>query len=481
MVIGPDYAILHVNPAFLARLELPSSQVLGLPCYRVFHQAETPCHERGEPCPMRLALETGRPASVVRRQTSPKGYRYYIEIEALPLMDATGTLVSVLYLVRELGRAERYQRIVDTMEIGIAVVSHSGRLVEVNPALCRMLGYTREEMANRNVAEFITADLALSFRETPESGAPPLETNVPRKDGSLIPTELRVSQLPLGPVTLYVAFVQDVSLRTEREETIARQAQALAQSEAQYRAMFDGSSSVLMVVEDDTTIAMVNRRFEEMTGYKKEQAEGRMSALDLFLEADRQRAHQTHRMVRERPDKAASHEYWIVGKNQRTWLADMRAAMIPGTRSNLIAMRDVTEAHTLRKQFLSRNRELEALHHVASILSRSTDLGETLRQVLREILKVTGLASGLIYLLDEEKRKLFIRAHRGLSGRILKAVDGLELGEGFGGRVAETGKPIFVPDISMHPRLTRTLGRRRLETKPWPRCPWCPAARFWGY
>lgn len=458
MVVGLDYAIIQANAALLDRLGQSAGQAVGLHCYQVLRNAEAPCHENGEQCPILLVLETGRPASIIQRQTNAKGYRCYNEIEAFPLIDGRGRPVSVLYVASELGLAERHKRIVDTMETGVAVVSHSGRLVDVNEALCRMLGYTREELADKNVAKFITGELALSFRDVAEQNAPPQEIPIERKDGSAFAAELSVSQLPLGPVTLYVGFVRDVTLRNQREETISRQARALAQSEAQYRAIFDGAGDALMVLEDDTTVAMVNRRFEEVTGFSSNEVEGKMSGLDLVSEMARQRASELHRMRRERPEEVpASFQQVMAGKKGRMWLAEISGAMVPGSRRSLIAMRDVTEAHKLREEALNRNRELEALHSVTAVVSRFTNLDDMLQRVLDRVLAIMGLPRGCVYLLDEERKKLFIRSHAGASGSTVEGIDGLELGEGYGGRVAQTGEALFIPDMEKDPRTARLV------------------------
>jgi signal transduction histidine kinase/ligand-binding sensor domain-containing protein len=117
----------------------------------------------------------------------------------------------------------------------------------------------------------------------------------------------------------------------------------------------------------------------------------------------------------------------------------------------------------LEQQVASRTRELAALNAIAAVVSRSLDLQQILTDALDKTLEVTGLEAGGIYLLQEEKPYsgdegiLKIIAHRGLSAELVTGIDNLVVGEGFSGRVVQTGEPLVVGDLAADPRLTRSL------------------------
>ena len=104
-------------------------------------------------------------------------------------------------------------------------------------------------------------------------------------------------------------------------------------------------------------------------------------------------------------------------------------------------------------------RELEGLNAIAAAVSQSLDLEEVLASALDQMLHVMGIESGGIYLLDEAGEVLTTAAHRGLSPELIEGIDRLRLGEGFSGRVAQTGQPLIVRDVSTDPRLTRMVAR----------------------
>jgi signal transduction histidine kinase/ligand-binding sensor domain-containing protein len=120
-------------------------------------------------------------------------------------------------------------------------------------------------------------------------------------------------------------------------------------------------------------------------------------------------------------------------------------------------------ARALERQVAGRTGELSALNAIAGVVSASLDLDEILNGALEKTLDVTGSEAGGIYLLNATEHAdraqgdtLRLAAHRGLDASLLDAIDDLAVGEGFSGHVVETGKPLFVADLSADGRLTRT-------------------------
>ncbi len=49
-----------------------------------------------------------------------------------------------------------YSRVVDTMAEGLVVADATGTLIYANEALCRLLGYAREELVGQPAKDFIS-------------------------------------------------------------------------------------------------------------------------------------------------------------------------------------------------------------------------------------------------------------------------------------------------------------------------------------
>lgn len=102
-------------------------------------------------------------------------------------------------------------------------------------------------------------------------------------------------------------------------------------------------------------------------------------------------------------------------------------------------------------------RRLTALNQVSDILSQSLELEKVLDKATENVMDVMQVEAALIYLLDEEAGELSLAAHRGISQEFVREVGRFKLGEGFNGRVAETGEPLYIEDASEDPRLTKKV------------------------
>jgi GAF domain-containing protein/HAMP domain-containing protein len=113
----------------------------------------------------------------------------------------------------------------------------------------------------------------------------------------------------------------------------------------------------------------------------------------------------------------------------------------------------------LEQRVADRTRELATLNAIAATVSQSLDLDEILNDALDKTLQAMDIEAGGIYLLDERAGVLTIVAQRGFNPQAVAEIDGLKVGEGFSGRVAQSGQPLVVRDVSTDPRLTRMVVR----------------------
>jgi PAS domain S-box-containing protein len=102
-------------------------------------------------------------------------------------------------------------------------------------------------------------------------------------------------------------------------------------------------------------------------------------------------------------------------------------------------------------------KRLTALNRISSTVSESLELGTVLSNALDNVVDVMQADVAWIFLLDEKRDELSLAAQRGSEEELSRGLDRLKLGEGFNGRVAQTGQPLFVEDASKDPRLTREV------------------------
>src|SRR5690242_14149870 len=96
---------------------------------------------------------------------------------------------------------ERFQAIFEGAAIGISLTDPAGNLIEVNPALCAMLGYTADELRGRSFSEVThPADRQLNedlYGEllAGKRGHFQIEKRYLRKDGQIVWGRIGVSPL----------------------------------------------------------------------------------------------------------------------------------------------------------------------------------------------------------------------------------------------------------------------------------------------
>lgn len=108
----------------------------------------------------------------------------------------------------------------------------------------------------------------------------------------------------------------------------------------------------------------------------------------------------------------------------------------------------------------SEARKLATLLEITQALAGTQDLKGAMNRVLEELGRHHGMIRGVVMLLDIDTTELRIEASHGLNEESVRRVS-YRLGEGITGRVAQSGKPIVVPQISREPLFLDRLNVRK--------------------
>src|ERR1044071_6987163 len=94
---------------------------------------------------------------------------------------------------------------------------------------------------------------------------------------------------------------------------------------------------------------------------------------------------------------------------------------------------------------------LTILEDISTLISHSQDLQETLNRVVATVADRMAAEVCSIYILDQSKKRLTLRATMGLDKESVGRVS-MGIGEGLTGLVIERMKPLMVVDALKHPR-----------------------------
>jgi len=179
---------------------------------------------------------------------------------------------------------ERFRTTFEDASTGIALMANDGYFMQVNHALCRILGYSEEELLDKTWVEITEPDDldgCFDWLERVKAGEQSShEKRFIHKLGH--PVWIEVSSALVcdsqGRIKYYISLFHDISKRIRAEE-------ALKESERKMKSIFQAASIGIGVVSN-RVIQEANERFCEIIGYSKDELIGQSSRIVYLTDED---------------------------------------------------------------------------------------------------------------------------------------------------------------------------------------------------
>jgi PAS domain S-box-containing protein len=230
--------------------------------------------------------------SVIEMPTSDlRKVKSQLELEKRKRDQAQSTIARNAIVEQDLSDA-RFRAAFDSSAIGMGLLSLDGKILAVNAAVCEMSGYTEEELRQRNDNQNVyPPDLEIGkdlHREmlAGKRGNYTVERRYLRKNGEIFWTRLTLSLVrdAEGKPSYMVGLIEDIDEQKRNDE-------ALTQSEARFRTMFETSGVGIGIMGLDRKVIEANPALCQMYGYTCEELIGQTSALVTHPD-DMQRSNQ---------------------------------------------------------------------------------------------------------------------------------------------------------------------------------------------
>ena len=198
-----------------------------------------------------------------------------------PLHDRDGKVIGSVLVFRDVTEESALQQalhdsstlvqtVFNTVADGIISLRARGSMIEkINPSTERMFGYAANEMLGQNLSLLIpelnqdqgngSLDYYKASDEARASGLG-REVQGRRKDGSVFPIEITVSEMQLGSEYYFTGILRDVSVRKQFDD-------ALLQAGALQRAIFNSANFSSIATDAQGVIQIFNVGAERMLGY----------------------------------------------------------------------------------------------------------------------------------------------------------------------------------------------------------------------
>ncbi len=369
----------------------------------------------------RQIIESGCSKLLIEEsQTTPTGNTIALLTNKIPLRSPAGEVIGVLgtYIeITERKQAEealraseaRYRRLFESAHDGILILhAETGMVVDVNPFLVELLGFSREELLGKKVWELGVFNDALSDEASlaalNEKGYLRYENvTLETKDGRRVDVELVSTVYQVSHDNVVQCNLRDISARVRAAESHARLATAVEQA-----------AEAIVITDPVGSILYVNPAFERSSGYSRDEALGQNPRILKSGKHDGDFYAELWTVLR-RGDVWSGH---FINKRKDGTLFEEEATISPvrntaGQVVNYVAVkRDVTNEMQLAQQ-LFQAQKMEAVGRLAGgvahdfnnllavivgygeIVGRRLPDGDPLREKVEQILRAADRAAGL--------------------------------------------------------------------------------------
>ena len=264
-----------VNRSFAELVGKPFQEIIGCRLSEFFEDAD------GNPIEV---METGKARFLERRTWSgvvqvrlkKRNTMYFFDCVAHAMLrdDEVHGVTVLARDITAMKRSEaRFTELFETLQEGIYIVTPEDKILEVNPALVRMLGYSsKEELMSKRVSEVFEDESQRTsiVREVTREASPRgHELTLRRKDGQPVYCLNTASAVrdTSGRVIRFQGALVDITERRAIEKQLHQQ-QEFA------RRLVDSFPDLIFVVDTERRYNFVSPKFKEVLGYEPAEVVG---------------------------------------------------------------------------------------------------------------------------------------------------------------------------------------------------------------
>src|SRR5467141_904420 len=268
LAVSLDGQIRAVNRSFSDLVDTPFQQIIGRPLTNFVQETTgegAKLLERAMPRFMERRQWSGVIQIRLKNQSSP----FYFDCVAHAMMrgDKVNGITVLGRDVSALRKNEaRFTELFESLQEGIYITMPDGTIVDVNPALVRMLGYdSKEELLKRQVPEIFIDRAERKILKDQVESQPKIqgrEITLVRKDGTSIVCLNTAAAVRdnSGRVLRYQGALMDITERREMERRLHQQ-QEFA------RRLVDSFPDLILVLDTEAHYNFVSPRCKEILGY----------------------------------------------------------------------------------------------------------------------------------------------------------------------------------------------------------------------
>src|SRR6266705_623695 len=274
LAVSLDGQIRAVNRSFSDLVDTPFQQIIGRPLAD-FVQESSGDGARLVERAMPRFMERRQWSGVVQVRVKGQGSPFYFDCVAHAMM-RDGEIHGITVLARDVSALRkneaRFTELFESLQEGIYITTPDGAILDVNPALVRMLGYdSKEDVLKRQVPEIFVDRAERKIVKEQVERQPMIqgrEITLIRKDGTSIVCLNTAAAVRdnSGRVVRYQGALMDITERREMERRLHQQ------QEFAHR-LVDSFPDLILVLDTAAHYTFVSPRCREVLGYDVEDAQ----------------------------------------------------------------------------------------------------------------------------------------------------------------------------------------------------------------
>jgi PAS domain S-box-containing protein len=355
-IISTDGIFLKANKAFYDMVGYTEKEILESRFDEVIHP-----DERADSSDlMQLFLSLAKPEdSIQRRLVSSEGRTIWTAMNISLIGDSEDAPSYFIVHFQDITEQKRiedglreeealYRALVDRSLEPVAALDLDCHFTHISHKFLEILGYaTAADILGKKISALVAGqqdtDMEQLILSILREGKPArLQQSLVKQDGSLMPVELNISWIDndMGSPACVVVSFKDQSIG--ETETPPLQDKQLH--------VYENINTAIALVDENTIITSVNAAFEKLSGYTREEIEGKKSWVEFVDREDLSRLKRYHILRRLDPESAPDmYEFKFSTRDGQAKNVLINISAAPGNGTTVAALLDLTSLRWAEK------------------------------------------------------------------------------------------------------------------------------------